>query len=747
MDTDDRANKVHGKNHPRFGNRLRLALLTAACIQGVTLPAGRAAAAETAVVIGAEADPLERYAADQLCMYLGQLFEIDAQPVTAAPAAAETLLLVGSPTTNPAVASAVGDDGWPEVSDQGVILQRAGPTTLIIGGGSPAATMWAVYELVESWGVRFLLHEDVLPATPTEFNLPAEDVVLEPALRIRQWRVINDFACGPESWGMADYRPVIDQLAKLRFNRIYLSIYPWQPFLHVEVDGHRRQSATLWYNLRYPITDDMPGRQLFGDQDEFWNPDLPSDDSYEEFAAAGEQLCHNLMAYGHSRGMQSVLVATLTVLPPELEPLLPGAQQVHQFAGLNIVPSADTNETDPALTKLAAAVLAATVNTYPEADFVSLGMPEFRQWTGRCEAAWKALDAKYNLSDTRTLEEAIAAAEARTGYPGGASRAVDEVKGDIAALRFYDHLLQDEQALRDTQRPDMPIIFCSVAEELFPVLPQMLPEGSELMNFVDYTASRIVKRREVLGHLPGESIPSTLIYTLHDDNVGLLPQLTTGSLHELTVDLRRHGWAGFATRFWLISDHDPCVAYLSRAAWDETATPSSVYADQVRAACGPDAVPDMLELFSELEGTTLILEDHGLGLTFPVPGMIMKHWSPGELSAPLRDARRGYQAALDAAHRARDNSIESGHGYVDYWIGRLEFGVGYLDTIELVREAATAEKAGNDAEASRLTSAALDRTRAMLESYAGVARNQSDRGAIATMAEYVYRPLKQKASQ
>jgi hypothetical protein len=124
MDTDNRVDKVHGKNHFRFGNRLRLALLTAACIQCVTVPAGRAAAAETAVVIGPQADPLERYAADQLCMYLGQLFEIDAQPVTAAPAAAETLLLVGSPTTNPAVASAVGDDGSPEVSDQGVILQR-----------------------------------------------------------------------------------------------------------------------------------------------------------------------------------------------------------------------------------------------------------------------------------------------------------------------------------------------------------------------------------------------------------------------------------------------------------------------------------------------------------------------------------------------------------------------------------------------------------------------------------------------
>ena len=87
---------------------------------------------------------------------------------------------------------------------------------LTVGGGSPPATLWAVYDLVERWGVRYLLHEDVLPA-PAKFKMPAFDLKQEPILRVRQWRVINEHAMGPVSWGIADYRPVLDQLAKLKF--------------------------------------------------------------------------------------------------------------------------------------------------------------------------------------------------------------------------------------------------------------------------------------------------------------------------------------------------------------------------------------------------------------------------------------------------------------------------------------------------------------------------------------------------
>lgn len=523
-------------------------------------------------------------------------------------------------------------------------------------------------------------------------------------------------------------------------------VTPYQPFLNLEIRGIKRRQACLWYNFHYPITDDMVGRRLFGNAEEFWNPDLPLHASYEALAAAGEQHVHALMAYGKERGMQIVMNVNLLEFPPEFEPLLPGAQKVHQLGEMSIVPSPETDLDDPTLAELAMAVLRTTVNTYPEVDFISLGMPEFRQWSKEYERAWKALDAKYNLEKIQPLAAVIVSAEQHTGYPGGTERALQEVQGDIVALYFFDRLLTDGKALQGSRRPDVKFIINSVAEELFPVLDQLLPPGSEALNFVDYTPARIVQRREVLRRVPGQKVPCSLIYTLHDDNVGVLAQLTTGSLHELTLDLRRYGWAGFSTRYWLIGDHDPAVAYLSKASWEESANPESVYRDQIRAACGAACLEDLLTVFREVETTTIGLEWHGLGLTFPVPGMIMRHWSPGSLPPEWVAARQGYQRALAAAKRARQKVRPSGRHYVDYWVGRLEFGIGYLDTLEAVRQAATAE-AEKKPEALPLAEKALKTARRALASYARVAQDQSDRGALAILNEYVYRPLQAKLAE
>ncbi|MCE2394361.1 hypothetical protein J4G02_07195 [Candidatus Poribacteria bacterium] len=701
---------------------------------------------QVAVIVGENAPELERFAAEQLCSYLEKLFGVHTRPMLSASAEAETLFLVGSLDTDVVFQGTTEEDVIPSANEQAFILRRVqcqGRPSLIVRGGSPRATLWAVYELVERWGVRYLLHRDVLP-TPFPFHLPDLDLVMEPTLSVRQWRVINDFACGPEAWGMADYRPVLDQLAKLKFNRILLSIWPWQPFLHYEVQGVKRESATLWFDFHYPITDDMVGRHLFSDEEEFWNPDLPCGASYEEFTAAGEQLIHNLIDYAHQRGIECVIVATLTEFPPEFAPLLEDSQEVHQLAELTVVPSAETDIDDPALTELAMTVLRATVDTYPEVDYVALGMPEFRQWSGLYERAWQALDAKYNISSQRSLNDVLTAAPQRSAYPGGEERALQEVKGDIVALYFYDRLLNEIHALKESRRPDMKFIYNSVAEELFPLLGNLVPHDWETLNFVDYTASRIVKRREVLENVPSQEHACSLIYTLHDDNVGLLPQLATGSLHELTKDLIRHGWAGFSTRYWLIADHDPCIAYLAKAAWDESVTHQEVYRDQIRAVCGEACIEDMMTTFREVEETTIALEDHGLGLTFPVPGMLTKHWTPQPMSDELVADRQGYQQALDAAYRAREKAQPSGQNYVDYWIGRLGFGIGYLDMIAAIRRAAIAETNEQPAEAIQHAETALVTVREALEAYADVVRDQSDRGAIAVMNEYVYRPLKEK---
>jgi hypothetical protein len=591
--------------------------------------------------------------------------------------------------------------------------------------------------------VRFLVDRDILPDAPVKSALPGHDVVLEPNLTIRQWRVMNADACGPESWGMAQYRPLIDQLAKLKINRLYVYIWPWHPFVDFKAGGISRRTGTLWFGEHFPITPDMPGRKLFGaGETEFWNPDLPLHGTYEQMHAAAERLLHELMSYARSRGMDCVLVANLGEFPSEFAPLLKNAQPVKQIGQSGtIVPGPGTRLDDPGLTQLAKAVLSATIETYPEAEFIELGMQEHRQWAEQYEAAWKELNARYGIEALRPLKTILADATKRTGYPGGAARAVQEVKGDIVAMCFYDRLLAGGAGRRrDGSTPRL--IFDGVAEELFPVLPRIVPKGSELLNFIDYTPSRILARKQVLANIPGRQIPSTLIYTLHDDNVGLLPQLATGSLHQLTREIRKDGWAGFSTRYWLLGDQDPCIAYLSKAAWDAGATPESVYADHTIAAYGKAAAPSMREVFADVEAATVLLEQHGLGFAFPTPTMMMQHWTATPLPNAFDTVAQRYRAALDAARQAQQlTTSPPGTALTRYWVGRLEFGIGYLEAVNLVRRAGAAEAAGKPQEALGLGERALETVRSALESYGSVARDRSDRGAVAVMDEYVYRPL------
>lgn len=695
-----------------------------------------------AIVVDAAASELERFAAAELSYYVKRLFGAAAHVTVQPTGGDDAAILLGTPET----LRYTGFE-FREMSEQGFSVSRrswAGYPALLLVGGSARAVMWAVYDLVERWGVRYLLQGDVFPETPAPFWQPPGAGEHEPALPIRQWRIINDFACGPESWSVADYRPVIDQLAKLKFNRLHFSLWPWQPFVHYAHKGIERRTAYLWFDYHYPITDDMIGRELFGDQDEFWNPDFPFRQGYADMLAAGQQHVRSLMDHARRRGMECVLSTNLTEFMPEFAPLLPGAQRVRQLAELTIVPGTDTPVDDPQLTELASVVLQATVNTYPEADAIALGMTEHRQWIGQYEAAWQELDRLYGIESVQSLDAVLATARQRTGYAGGTERPVEEVKGDITSLYFYNRLLRELPVLEHTSRPDMRFIFNGVAEELFPVLPRLLPAGWELMNNVDYTPARILTRREVLRHTPDPDIPTTLIHTLHDDNVGVLPQLATGSLHELTQDMYRHGWAGFSTRYWLVGDHDPCIAYLAKSAWDRDTTPEVVYRDQIAALWGADCVDDMLTVFRELEAATVTLEWHGMGLTFPVPGMMMKHWTPGDFPAELVEVRERYREALRAAQRVAAASPPRGRDDADYWVGRFEFGIAYLEALEAVRSAANAEHEQRPADACCAAETALAAVRRALEAYARVARDQSDRGAIATMNEYVFRPLRAK---
>src|SRR6185436_18165602 len=145
---------------------------------------------------------------------------------------------------------AEGIESIPPLSNQGFLLRKTTcmkKPALAIIGGSPVATLWAVYELVERYGVTYLLSGDVFPETQQGFHLPDIDQVFEPTFQARWFKTMGDFAMGMEGWGMADYRPFLDQLAKLKYNRIRIGGNNTAPFLDMEIKGVKKQSAILWY--------------------------------------------------------------------------------------------------------------------------------------------------------------------------------------------------------------------------------------------------------------------------------------------------------------------------------------------------------------------------------------------------------------------------------------------------------------------------------------------------------------------
>ena len=164
--------------------------------------------------------------------------------------------------------------------------------------------------------------------------------------------------------------------------------------------------------------------------------------------------------------------------------ILKDARKVHQLGEMGASPGPNTDVTAPDLGDLATAVLQSTVNTIPRSTMC--------RWACRNGVSGCGIR---NMPSRRTT------------YPGGAERAEQETKGDIVALYFYDHLLTELDVLKGSRRSDMKFIFGNVAEELFPLLSRILPPGSETMNFVDYTASRVVQRGEVLKNIPRDDVP------------------------------------------------------------------------------------------------------------------------------------------------------------------------------------------------------------------------------------------------
>ncbi len=734
-------------------------------LANLVLAAQAAAAPECHIVLGAKAPPLEVHAAGELRGYLVKLYGISARITRGQPAGEGVVFYIGSPATNPFIGE------WPKLSDQGLVVKRlpGARARFVVGGGSPEAALWAVYEFVEGLGVRFLLQGDVLPEKPAPFPPARLELVREPQLRFRAYRGINDLATSLVFYGLSDYRHLIDQLAKLRLNVFYVQTYPYQPFVHYQFRGQKKTTGVLHYGWKLPIHGETIGKALFRGRTEFTNPDFEEAATYEERVEAAQRHLHGLFAYAKSRGMKTGLMFWINQFTGEFNHRLPewsdreyvsktllagtrSARLGVSEDGVDAVAFPFLSPNNPVVMELNRTIIRAHADTYPEADFYGLFQPELPKSGDEYREIWARLSRKHGLDSEFNLDLMVAASKTNlldAGVRVG-DRPFHELQAAIGYAGLLDRLLNEDHILQDTANPNATVVMSTFSDEFYPVLPRIFPKGMMLMAQMDYTSSLAAKRPEMLRFAASSTMPVGVMASIADDNIGILPQMATPWLHQIFQAAKRYSAAGYFGRQFLVTKLEAGTAYIAKAAWSDI-TPQDLYRDQVENVCGRASLQPMLDAYKILEESTLKGDVTAMGFLFPVPGVMRKHWQSGagvnkdwnKLNAYYGKARPMVQAALTACRPA-------GREYPRQLLGQLDFSIRYIEAVQEVRRASAvyghARKAreAKDVpgyekhiyEANRRLAAAIASLTLALESWAAVVKDPSDLGALALLNSY-----------
>ena len=694
------------------------------------------------MLVGPQAPALEQLAASELQLQFQRLFDVEATVSSELPRDNSALLLIGSPTTNPAVKAHAGDQ-WPEISDQGIVLRSLKTSkrqTMVVGGGSPVATLWAAYELGHQFGIRYLTRSDIYPDTPREMKLAGFDICREPTLRTRTWRTINDFPIGPESWGLADQKKLLRQLAKMKFNRIMIALWPWQPFVHYEFGGVKKQTATMWFGERFRVDGETPGKTVFAGAKFFENPDMAGKSTYEEMTNAGTQLVSGIIAEAQRLGMTVGIAIFPFEFPREFADVLPGSKPVHQLKQLTIGPAGKQAPNDPLLQEIVKTKLRAYIETYPTVDAIYLSLPEFPEWDEHVKTAWEQLTRQANLENT-SLETLVQQAADRKGTLSG-ERGKRSVRGNVVPLVFFRSLFSDPTLLERPAGGKVELNIVMIDSAFFPMLDRIVPRGAATLNFVDYTARRVVENRQSLSLVSADKVKSSLILTLADDNVGVLQQSVTANIHELVKDLQQHDWDGFSTRYWMLAELDPTLHYLSRVSFDTKVTPRSAHDDLFETITGKPSSSDRIwRAFQHIEAATNLIDKNNIGFAFPVEGMLMKHYQAQAAPQWWAEAKTLYTEAMIEFFRSSSNTHPRAKRLLIYYANRAVYVTEYFTCVEALREAALAKQAGELDTATEQLEIATESLYNAIDTLSTVATDQSDRGLIAVLANFAYAPL------
>lgn len=616
--------------------------------------AGTVEAAEFVQVIhGPEAAPLEKLAASELADLLGRVFDdVEIRSGSVVARRAGTILFVGNPDTNPGIAR--NNFEWPKITDQGIaIVSKREQKLHAVGGGSPAATLWAAYELGHRLGVRYLLRGDIDPLNKRPVDLSDIEFTIEPQVRQRGWETIGTGAHSFESWGLADHQRVIRQLAKMKFNHLILKIEPWHPFLQYDFESVTKTTGTFWHGRKYSLTGDVVGKKAFGGAKLFLHPTVANADSPAERNVAQQRFLMSLIDSARSYGMTVSVQLRRSRFAPEFAKVLKDSSS--EPGQLLSVSPANLQKPARDAQLLFSTRMKSWFETYPGVDHVS----------------W--LKAR-------------------------------------SATRRFGIVTSTKREVAETSIPDLDL-------------------------------DRTVAKNKT--EIPAPTKDTRLSLAIHSSTLDMLPQTHSQEVQRTLRDAVNAGWTSVAVGPSTVNEFSQDVHYVSRAMWDVSLTPAESHKDLWATTTGNESASDRLWIGRQhLEkASSLILSKDPDQVKLGRGMLIKRHYIAEPIPAWWQEATDAYTQYMIELYRAQ-GAVDGGTKPVlFYYAKRGEFVLEYLGAVKAVREAALAKKAGDNEMALEHLELALESTYNCINTLSDVARNQGDRGLIAVLNAYAYRPL------
>ncbi|MFH0965395.1 MAG: alpha-glucuronidase family glycosyl hydrolase [Planctomycetota bacterium] len=561
------------------------------------------------IVLGANASELEQLAAKELARFVEKLASARLDIVTPDGIAAtgkKTLLLVGTPGSNPLVDQALaGTHDLRKLKPGGFVLHTGrllDRTCIVISGKDEIGTLYCAYALLEALGATFLLTGDLLPPPADDLELPAVSRSFETPFPRRGF-LISLINLHSGIWSLPDYMRLVDQMVKLRLN--LLSFYAWQgqPWVEYSYRGEKNllgdmmvpDSGFLRFRLFCPSADTRQvrvGAEHFRDRRYMAPMELQGVSSPEEAHRAFSALIKEVFRYARSRRISTGLAVEPNYIAPNLGRFARkyGSRPYHPVFGFQVSP------TDPVGIEIAGRNLDAILATYPDIDQLflfscenydrckhpeSLALyekmrPRFARARRKLEEEWGSAIEKFRRTPDDMIDADIGFFEVARKVAERAKRIRPEKRIGLGFF-FRGYLLQDVDKLMDRDFAFSEWQSCGV----FP-----LKNDVNAMYFAN------------MGGRETQIVPD-----VDDDGsmFGMPFQIRKYHKDGLFGPARDAGVSGFAASMFRARGTEHNSRFLAQGAWEPDLTPHAFYDRYSREIFGPAAAPHVKAAFDILE--------------------------------------------------------------------------------------------------------------------------------------------------